>query len=121
MYSYELFQQENTYGSERKPFNLPQERRAYDIDPLDDPDSAPLGYLTTKDFTYILQQSGSVPGDKDSSPFTSESISQKYGISLEDADNLLRYYTGYRVMGTIKAPKESDPEIPSLSPPPPSQ
>jgi len=99
-------QVDNTYGSERKSSSLlPQDRRAYSEDPLDEPTSAPRGYLTTKDLTFILQQQA--PGSwapKQKESWTPEKIGQKYGISLEDAENLTRYFTGFKVVATIKEP-----------------
>ena len=96
---------ENTYGSDRKSSLLPQNRRAHDEDPRDEPMSAPRGFLAAKDLTFILQQQ--IPGNwvsKQKESLSPEEIAQKYGVSVEDAENLIRYFTGFKVVATIKEP-----------------
>lgn len=98
-------QQQNPYASERvdasggSSSKLPQERSSsykdsYTIN------KASSGYLTLQQLAEIFEHQRASPEE-----WPASKVASSYNIELNDAENLLKYFTSYRVVATFKDPR----------------
>ena len=92
-------QQENPYGAERQASKLPQQRRGVDRDNFDI-GVASEGYLSVKQAMEIFERR-----QRNEDEWTPSKVAASFKIDEKAAENLLKYFSTYKVVAKYKRPK----------------